>query len=91
MSPFRRTPSTPSLSTDFMPDGPAGGASRESLAELWSDFLAREAEAGGEGSRRGSVNIRSSSVTSPSVTSPTSERNFSGLGIKGSGNNNQSG
>lgn len=52
VSPFRRTPSTPQLG-DFTPESP-GGASRESLAELWSDFLEREAEAGG-GSRRGSV------------------------------------
>ncbi len=69
MSPFRRTPSTPSLSTDFVPDSP-GGATRESLAELWSEFLEREAEAGSTGgagsSRRGSV-ARSmrSAVTSP--------------------------
>ena len=68
MSPFRRTPSTPSLSADFIPESP-GGASRESLAELWSDFLEREAEAGGAsgaGSRRPSLatNVRSSSLTS---------------------------
>ncbi|KAI7339045.1 hypothetical protein KC315_g1454 [Hortaea werneckii] len=68
MSPFRRTPSTPSLSADFIPESP-GGASRESLAELWSDFLEREAEAGGAsgaGSRRPSLakNVRSPSMTS---------------------------
>ncbi|KAI7548981.1 hypothetical protein KC331_g4081 [Hortaea werneckii] len=67
MSPFRRTPSTPSLSADFIPESP-GGASRESLAELWSDFLEREAEAGGAsgaGSRRPSLakNVRSPSLT----------------------------
>ncbi|KAF2770102.1 hypothetical protein EJ03DRAFT_311134 [Teratosphaeria nubilosa] len=56
MSPYRRSPSTPSLHADFVPDSPGAGASRESLAELWSEFLAREAEAGaGERSRRGSV------------------------------------
>ncbi|RMY99387.1 hypothetical protein D0862_07153 [Hortaea werneckii] len=71
MSPFRRTPSTPSLSADFIPESPGGGASRESLAELWSDFLEREAEAGGgagggAGSRRPSLaqNVRSPSLTS---------------------------
>lgn len=76
MSPFRRTPSTPSLSTDFVPESP-GGASRESLAELWSEFLEREAEAGGGGSRRGSLvtSMRSASMTSQSgVTSPVAER-----------------
>ena len=73
ISPFRRTPSTPSLSTDFMADSPTG-ATKESLAELWSEFLEREAEAGsaGGGSRRGSLtkNVRSPSLTS--VTSPVS-------------------
>ncbi|KAK4549901.1 hypothetical protein LTR36_005202 [Oleoguttula mirabilis] len=76
VSPFRRTPSTPSLSSDFVPESP-GGASRESLAELWSEFLEREAEAGGGGSRRGSVaqSIRSPSMTSQSgVISPVAGR-----------------
>jgi len=45
VSPFRRTPSTPTLGNDFIPDSPSV-ASRESLAELWSEFLEREAEAG---------------------------------------------
>lgn len=72
LSPFRRTPSTPSLSpTDFGTESAITG--KESLAELWSEFLEREAEAGstsGGGSRRGSVreNVRSPSATS--VTSP---------------------
>ncbi|KAK5116725.1 hypothetical protein LTR62_007399 [Meristemomyces frigidus] len=75
MSPFRRTPSTPSLSGDFVPESPGGSQSRESLAELWSEFLEREAEAGSVGkgtgsSRRGSV---AQSVRSMSgVMSPTS-------------------
>jgi len=64
VSPFRRTPSTPSLSSDFTPQSP-GGASRESLAELWSDFLEREAEAGGGGGG----SRRPSSVRSPSMAS----------------------
>ena len=42
MSPFRRSPSQQSFSTDLMPD--AATNSRESLAELWSDFLRREAQ-----------------------------------------------
>jgi chromosome segregation ATPase len=70
VSPFRRTPSTPSLSTDFVPESPAG-ATRESLAELWSEFLEREAEAGSTtgSSRRGSA---SRSLRSPSLASVTS-------------------
>ncbi|KAK5138328.1 hypothetical protein LTR08_003389 [Meristemomyces frigidus] len=67
LSPFRRSPSTPSLGADFVPESP-GGASRESLAELWSDFLEREAEAGGGSSRRGSL---ANSMRSPSMTSQT--------------------
>jgi hypothetical protein len=40
MSPFRRTPSTPSLSQLET------RTSKESLAELWSDFLERESQEG---------------------------------------------
>lgn len=86
VSPFRRTPSTPSLSTDFVPESPAGTATKESLAELWSEFLEREAEAGSAAgigsSRRGSL---AKSVRSPSmagVTSPTGERKSPELGRK---------
>ncbi|KAL8766601.1 MAG: hypothetical protein Q9209_006666 [Squamulea sp. 1 TL-2023] len=41
ISPWHRTPSTPSLSTDFFPDNISR---KESLAELWSDFLEQEAQ-----------------------------------------------
>lgn len=43
ISPWHRTPSTPALSTDFFPEG---GTKKESLAELWSDFLEQEAQEG---------------------------------------------
>ncbi|KAJ5212703.1 uncharacterized protein N7498_004349 [Penicillium cinerascens] len=47
-----RTPSTPNLATEFMDNG---ASSKESLAELWSNFLEQEAEAGNMNSmRRGS-------------------------------------
>lgn len=70
VSPFRRTPSTPALG-EFVPESP-GGASRETLAELWSEFLEREAEAGGAAaSRRGSTAL---SVRSGSIMSPTEGR-----------------
>lgn len=55
MTPFRRTPSTPSLSTaaESPLDRRPSSASKESLAELWSDFLEREAREGGsEGTRK---------------------------------------
>lgn len=82
LSPFRRTPSTPSLSTDFASN--PSGQSRESLAELWSDFLEREAEAGGGSratSRRGSL---AASQRSASITSPPPRGEQPGLGIRGS-------
>ncbi|KAJ5951439.1 uncharacterized protein N7479_009852 [Penicillium vulpinum] len=47
-----RTPSTPNLAAEFMDNGPS---SKETLAELWSNFLEQEAEAGNMNpSRRGS-------------------------------------
>ncbi|KAF2636047.1 hypothetical protein P280DRAFT_473441 [Massarina eburnea CBS 473.64] len=72
MSPFRRTPSTPSLNSGM--NDPmlmaSSSSNKESLSELWSDFLEREA---GEGSRRGSGSV----ATSPPPRSETG----SGLGI----------
>ncbi|CBF87581.1 putative Golgi matrix protein [Aspergillus nidulans FGSC A4] len=41
-SPMHRTPSTPSLATEFRDNG---AASKESLAELWSNFLEQESQA----------------------------------------------
>lgn len=75
VSPFRRTPSTPTLG-EFVPESP--GAMKESLAELWSDFLAREAESGMSSSRRPSVaqSVRSGSyggLTSPVLNRSTPE------------------
>lgn len=70
VSPFKRTPSTPALG-EFNPESP-GSASKETLAELWSEFLEREAEAGGPGtSRRGSTAL---SARSGSMMSPTEGR-----------------
>ncbi|KAL8831956.1 MAG: hypothetical protein Q9191_000555 [Dirinaria sp. TL-2023a] len=43
LSPWHRTPSTPALSTDFFPES---SSRKESLAELWSDFLEQEAQEG---------------------------------------------
>ncbi|KAL2837406.1 hypothetical protein BJY01DRAFT_221000 [Aspergillus pseudoustus] len=44
-SPMHRTPSTPTLATEFMDNG---AASKESLAELWSNFLEQESQASRE-------------------------------------------
>ncbi|RFU27790.1 hypothetical protein B7463_g8539, partial [Scytalidium lignicola] len=54
LSPFHRTPSSPSLSTEFFIDSPSNN--KESLAELWTEFLERNADEGSTaGSRSGSV------------------------------------
>ncbi|KAL4785071.1 hypothetical protein BJX76DRAFT_190525 [Aspergillus varians] len=41
-SPMHRTPSTPTLATEFLDNGVT---SKESLAELWSNFLEQESQA----------------------------------------------
>jgi hypothetical protein len=53
---MHRTPSTPSLMSDYMENGNAGGG-KETLAELWSNFLEQEAQAAGDNasSKRGST------------------------------------
>ncbi|TGO12546.1 hypothetical protein BTUL_0086g00210 [Botrytis tulipae] len=59
MSPFHRTPSTPSLSTEFFTE--PSHSQKESLSELWTGFLEKSAEEGSvKDSRSGSV---SSSAT----------------------------
>ncbi|KAF3393282.1 Coiled-coil domain-containing protein 25 [Talaromyces pinophilus] len=50
-----RTPSTPSLMSDYMENGNNAAGGKETLAELWSNFLEQEAEAAGNGSKRGST------------------------------------
>lgn len=77
LSPFRRVPSTPSLTgtmnTDpLLMESPSGN--KESLAELWSDFLRREAGEG-ERSRRGSQ------ATTAASPPPKGDTEFGGLGI----------
>lgn len=53
-TPVARTPSSPNLVTEFLDTGTSGN-SKESLAELWSNFLEQEVQAGSRNaSRRGS-------------------------------------
>lgn len=71
-SPFHRTPSTPSLTTEFFNDTASTTSNKESLAELWTGFLERQAQdalspmdlegAGRGGERKGST---ASSVSRP--------------------------
>ncbi|KAE8147093.1 hypothetical protein BDV25DRAFT_40367 [Aspergillus avenaceus] len=44
-TPVHRTPSTPTLATEFLDNG---NSSKESLAELWSNFLEQESQATSE-------------------------------------------
>jgi outer membrane murein-binding lipoprotein Lpp len=80
LSPFRRTPSTPSLSAaaaDPMLMA-SSSSNKESLAELWQDFLEREAAEGKVGAeRRGSNVSRAGNTVSPPP------RTESGLGLSG--------
>ncbi|KAF2272726.1 uncharacterized protein EI97DRAFT_436659 [Westerdykella ornata] len=76
LSPFRRVPSTPSLTGTMHADPllmESPSSHKESLAELWSDFLRREA---GEGERS-----RSGSQATVATSPPSKDDTKSGLGI----------
>ena len=81
-SPFHRTPSTPSLNTEFFTTDPAvtptsASHSRESLADLWAGFLERSvAEEAAGGGNASNSNSRKGSASS-TATGGT------GLGIAG--------
>ncbi|KAF2085961.1 hypothetical protein K490DRAFT_45564 [Saccharata proteae CBS 121410] len=79
LSPFRRTPSTPSLNTDLLLDT---SGNKESLAELWQDFLEKEAL---EGSRAGSRRGSTATTTTPTVASPNVSRKESRDAGRGGG------
>ena len=74
MSPIHRTPSTPSLSSDLFiaPDSavtsPGGG--KESLAELWQNFLEREANTGGNSVKTGPGTKSRTGSTSTVASTP---------------------
>lgn len=76
LSPFRRTPSTPSLNMDHL-NATNSSNSKESLAELWSNFLEHEAAQEGANSRRDS---RATPPTSAGDVDAKS-RSDAGLGI----------
>ncbi|KAL2203616.1 hypothetical protein CC79DRAFT_1336302 [Sarocladium strictum] len=67
MSPFSRTPSSPSLNADLFSEPTPSGKDKESLAELWAGFLERSAaeEATPGGSRKGSVSSAATDVKRP--------------------------
>ncbi|KAL8857356.1 MAG: hypothetical protein Q9178_006122 [Gyalolechia marmorata] len=63
ISLWHRTPSTPSLSSDFFPES---SNRKESLAELWSDFLEQEAQEATRSPKSPSESTRSPSTSSTS-------------------------
>ncbi|KAI1430586.1 hypothetical protein GGR50DRAFT_191359 [Xylaria sp. CBS 124048] len=63
-SPFQRTPSTPSLNTDFFSEPAPTSASRESLADLWAGFLERSVEEGSTQNASRKTSISSIATTS---------------------------
>lgn len=67
LSPWHRTPSTPALSTDFFPES---SSRKESLAELWSDFLEQEAQEGVKSSKPSESAISPVSPSTPSGSKP---------------------
>ncbi|KAI4142633.1 MAG: hypothetical protein LQ341_003154 [Variospora aurantia] len=66
ISPWHRTPSTPALSTGFFPES---NHQKESLAELWSDFLEQEAQEGAKSPQSPGDSTRSPSTSSTSKPS----------------------
>jgi hypothetical protein len=84
-SPFRRTPSSPSLKGDVFAE--PTHKDKESLAELWAGFLERSAQEGKAddssttGSRKASVSSAatgSTAATEKPATEPTTEKPTSG-------------
>ncbi|KAL4732607.1 hypothetical protein ACLX1H_001625 [Fusarium chlamydosporum] len=71
MSPFNRTPSSPSLNTDLFADT-SSAKDKESLSELWANFLERSAQEGAleTPSRKGSTSSAATGPVRPESTKP---------------------
>ncbi|KAH8168976.1 GRIP-related arf-binding domain-containing protein [Sarocladium implicatum] len=71
ISPFSRTPSSPSLNADLFSEPTPSGKDKESLAELWAGFLERsaaeQAAPGPGGSRKGSVSSAATNEKRPDL------------------------
>ncbi|KAH8677394.1 hypothetical protein BX600DRAFT_125151 [Xylariales sp. PMI_506] len=76
-SPFHRTPSTPTLNTEFFSDT-TSATSKESLADLWAGFLERSVEEASVGGK-GDSSSRKASLSS--VTTGGRPDSKGGLGI----------
>ncbi|CAG1963661.1 hypothetical protein FGSG_04393 [Fusarium graminearum PH-1] len=73
ISPFNRTPSSPSLNTDIFADT-SSAKEKESLSELWANFLERSAQEGTAEtpSRKGSSSSAATGPVRPESTKPES-------------------
>ncbi|QGI68969.1 hypothetical protein CEK27_012940 [Fusarium fujikuroi] len=74
MSPFTRTPSSPSLNTDLFNES-TSAKDKESLSELWANFLERSAQEGAleTPSRKGSTSSAATGPVRPESTRPESK------------------
>ncbi|KAK8087004.1 hypothetical protein PG994_001978 [Apiospora phragmitis] len=79
-SPFHRTPSTPSLNTEFFSDTTPTSAKGESLADLWAGFLERSVEEGSAGgtSRKDSMSSIATGTTGSTTKPDTKGGNHQG-------------
>jgi hypothetical protein len=71
MSPFTRTPSSPSLNADLFAET-SSAKDKESLSELWANFLERSAQEGTleTPSRKGSTSSAATGPARPESTKP---------------------
>ncbi|KAM0352941.1 hypothetical protein ACHAPU_001825 [Fusarium lateritium] len=71
MSPFTRTPSSPSLNADLFTES-SSAKDKESLSELWANFLERSAQEGASEtpSRKGSTSSAATGPARPESTRP---------------------
>ncbi|KAF4451381.1 hypothetical protein F53441_5647 [Fusarium austroafricanum] len=74
MSPFTRTPSSPSLNADLFNES-TSAKDKESLSELWANFLERSAQEGGleTPSRKGSTSSAATGPVRPESARPDSK------------------
>ncbi|KAF4982137.1 hypothetical protein FZEAL_2197 [Fusarium zealandicum] len=74
MSPFTRTPSSPSLNADVFTE-PTSSKDKESLSELWANFLERSAQEGSMDppSRKGSSSSATTVPVRPESARPDSK------------------
>ncbi len=68
---FHRTPSSPALSHDYFDPGSATSpTSKESLAELWQNFLEQEASSTSKGAKSRTVSQSTSVTSGPGASKP---------------------